>query len=929
MIGLRTQRSSAPTEGPEDVTAIPEPSKSIFAREMEADKGRVSGTEGRRNVEAHEDEGVCTASHGLQCAEKRTELESEELLKLDSRNGGSGDALTFSEPSETIPVKEITSDMFRADEADCSENIGEIERVENVDVNPLTVTNEGRRAAIAASGLSETIPAKKNDADSSNVFHTDEIYRPENVEESKRVKRVGDYPLTVSNEGMGDVTTSFGLSEMTLAEQSADGSEHFNARLQNFGNTAEPKTKKRYKTKRRSLFKQQLRTCRLVFVALILLSLLGHVNADAPASSHGWDFRNCVTGQDVLDTGDDGGKTASPINGPTCSASGISLDGNNDYININESWEWGGTTSFEVYVKYDSFTSYSQVFNFGSGVSSDNVVLITRTTSAIRWEVYQASTYKNLERSNFDSSTWTHVIATVSGNTMKVYKNGVLAGTKTDGWEPRVLTRTNHNIGAAEWDGMKSFMDGTIAYVKMWHGVELQQSDVTDLYAPHNTAHHFWDFRGCTTGGTVTDSIAGDLVATPLNGPVCGADGLRFDGNNDYVDLDDWEWGGTTSIEVYVKYDSFNSASRVFDFGSGADSDNVLLCNYGTGSTIQWSVRQGSADKYLQTSNFDSSTWTHVVATVSGTTMKVYKNGILAGTKTDGWEPNVLTRTNHIIGASNWGGMNYFMDGTIAYVKMWHGVELQQAEVSALAAARCFAGEFISISSGCSPCPLGSYSESSGAASCTSCPSGKTSFTTGATSDSACFHDTHSWNFMGCSDDSPVVDETVGSALAATAINGASCSAEGMVLDGVDDYVDIDDWEWGGTTSIEVYVKYNSFKNNSNILYFGDVDNADVLQLSNVDESSEMEVRTGGAASGSYSGSASGFAITNSLYSWGDCTYACIAELGMTFACVNDATENTKALEAAGGHSTWMAIDDSEVEGSFMCRTSATLLMQD
>ncbi|GMH98928.1 hypothetical protein TrST_g10962, partial [Triparma strigata] len=110
MIGLRTQRSSAPTEGLEDVTAFPGPLKSISAREMEADKGDVSGTEERRNVEAHEDEGVCTAPPGLQCAEKRTELESEELLKLDSRNGGSGDVLTFSGPFDTIPVEEITAD---------------------------------------------------------------------------------------------------------------------------------------------------------------------------------------------------------------------------------------------------------------------------------------------------------------------------------------------------------------------------------------------------------------------------------------------------------------------------------------------------------------------------------------------------------------------------------------------------------------------------------------------------------------------------------------------------------------------------------------------------------------------------------------------------------------------------------------------------
>lgn len=57
-----------------------------------------------------------------------------------------------------------------------------------------------------------------------------------------------------------------------------------------------------------------------------------------------------------------------------------------------------------------------------------------------------------------------------------------------------------------------------------------------------------------------------------------------------------------------------------------------------------WGVFQGSTQKDLRTSNFDSSTWTHVDVTVSGTNIKMYKNGALAGTKTDGHEPNVMTR---------------------------------------------------------------------------------------------------------------------------------------------------------------------------------------------------------------------------------------------------------------------------------------------
>ena len=119
-----------------------------------------------------------------------------------------------------------------------------------------------------------------------------------------------------------------------------------------------------------------------------------------------------------------------------------------------------------------------------------------------------------------------------------------------------------------------------------------------------------------------------------FQGPTCSASGISLDGNDEI-----WEWGGTTSFEAYVKHDSFNNFGHVFDFSNGESSDNVYLSNEGASSTISWRVRQGSANKWLITSNFDSSTWTHVVVTVSGNTMKVYKNGVLAGTQSAGHDP--------------------------------------------------------------------------------------------------------------------------------------------------------------------------------------------------------------------------------------------------------------------------------------------------
>ena len=161
-----------------------------------------------------------------------------------------------------------------------------------------------------------------------------------------------------------------------------------------------------------------------------------------------------------------------------------------------------------------------------------------------------------------------------------------------------------------------------------------------------------------------------------MNGATCSADGIILDGNDDYVDIDDFEFGGEISFDVYVKYDNFNHLSRVFDFNDGTNLDDVNLNNQGTSSSIGWSVRQGTTQKKLVASNWDVSTWTHVVVTVKGTTMKLYKNGALVGTKTDALEPNILTRTQHWLGRSAYSTHGFFK-GTIAYLKMWHGVEVR------------------------------------------------------------------------------------------------------------------------------------------------------------------------------------------------------------------------------------------------------------
>ena len=80
----------------------------------------------------------------------------------------------------------------------------------------------------------------------------------------------------------------------------------------------------------------------------------------------------------------------------------------------------------------------------------------------------------------------------------------------------------------------------------------------------------------------------------------------------------------------------------------------------------------------------------------------------------------------------------------------------------------------------------------------------------------------HAFDFRGCDDRFLTVDSVGTGRLGAMSMNGASCSLTGIVLDGVDDYVALDEWgSWGGTTSSEVYAKFLSFNPWSRVFDFG------------------------------------------------------------------------------------------------------------
>jgi hypothetical protein len=131
--------------------------------------------------------------------------------------------------------------------------------------------------------------------------------------------------------------------------------------------------------------------------------------------------------------------------------------------------------------------------------------------------------------------------------------------------------------------------------------------------------------------------------ATALNGATCSPSGLSLDGVGAYAVINNWgTWGGSASFEVYVKYSSFKTNGRIFDFdNAGGSSAAVFLGNMDLSPDLYFAARsdrQGNApgDQLKPSTHWPAtgandqtaiSDWVHAVVTVNDSQLVSYFNG--------------------------------------------------------------------------------------------------------------------------------------------------------------------------------------------------------------------------------------------------------------------------------------------------------------
>lgn len=154
---------------------------------------------------------------------------------------------------------------------------------------------------------------------------------------------------------------------------------------------------------------------------------------------------------------------------------------------------------------------------------------------------------------------------------------------------------------------------------------------------------------------------------------------LNFDGVDDYVQIGtipaSVNWSDGFSLEFKAEWNALNIWSRIFDFGNGSLSDNLVIANYReSDSMILHLVNNNTENAYIPstsmiTLNRVNNYKINYKKSNNGFVIEYFKDDELINTVNSNFTVRNVNRVSNYIGKSNWSGDGYFK-GKIYYLKI-------------------------------------------------------------------------------------------------------------------------------------------------------------------------------------------------------------------------------------------------------------------
>jgi hypothetical protein len=242
---------------------------------------------------------------------------------------------------------------------------------------------------------------------------------------------------------------------------------------------------------------------------------------------------------------------------------------------------------------------------------------------------------------------WTHFAATKSGTTIRLFQNGVLTNTSTqgaaitDGGKPLYIAQVASGIDATAFRGFISnvrIVKGTALYTSNFvpSNVPLTTISGTSLLTCQsnrfvdNSANNFAITRNGDVAVTANSPFAPNNISPTSYS-------ARINGASDYLSAPAntaFAFGtGNFTVEAWI-YDSGTTANFAQICGAstfGVANEYLVAVD---GATKKVFVQLGASGGYTSTGTYFSNTWVHLAVVRSGTTVTIYADGISIGSFT-------------------------------------------------------------------------------------------------------------------------------------------------------------------------------------------------------------------------------------------------------------------------------------------------------
>ena len=342
------------------------------------------------------------------------------------------------------------------------------------------------------------------------------------------------------------------------------------------------------------------------------------------------------------------------------------FDGTGDYLEMTYNPAFKFAASQDFCVEFWAYATSSLTANYIlSQVTTNNWGFIFGVGSVTsgRMGVYYGNGATNSvqyldDTAAFPLYQWIHVAWCRTSGTMSLFVDGTRRSTVANTNAINLTTDRGIRIGAHQDGAANTFWPGYIASLRSVVGNSPYNATLTTLTLPTTpvttTANtsillNFTDAAILdSTGRTVLETVADAKTSSVVTKFTGGS--MYFDGTGDYLAIpanaffnQNYSATNKFTIEFWFYQQSLAGAGTAatvistYGGGGGTDGWRIETSANAPANSLRW-VSNGSDTACSAT--VELNTWNHFAFTYNGTTIKVFKNGVLGNTATTSWTNN-------------------------------------------------------------------------------------------------------------------------------------------------------------------------------------------------------------------------------------------------------------------------------------------------